>query len=66
LTRGRCGAPRLDLDAVAAALLKYNMEIHTLGRYYLGPHTRTGLIFGYGAFDLPEIRQGLSHLREAV
>jgi GntR family transcriptional regulator/MocR family aminotransferase len=57
---------RLDLDAVANALLQANVKIHTLSRYYLGPKTKTGLVFGYGAVDLPDMTRGLSLLRKAL
>jgi GntR family transcriptional regulator / MocR family aminotransferase len=52
----------LDLDRMAERLLPHNVKIHAFSRYYLGPQTRTGLIFGYGAVDLPEMRRGLSAL----
>jgi len=55
-----------DFDLVAKALLQNNVKIHAFSRYYLGPQTRTGLIFGYGAVDLPEMRQGLASLRKAL
>ncbi len=55
-----------DLDEVAAALLRHNVKIHTFSRYYLGPQTKKGLIFGYGAVDLPEMNRGLSFLRKAL
>ena len=55
-----------DLDVVAEALLKNNVKIHAFSRYYLGPRTRAGLIFGFGAVDLPEMKQGLSLLRKAL
>jgi GntR family transcriptional regulator/MocR family aminotransferase len=56
----------LDLESVAKALQPRNVKIHTLSRYYLGPQTRHGLVFGYGAVDLPEIRRGLALLRRAL
>ncbi|MFI4888466.1 MAG: PLP-dependent aminotransferase family protein [Burkholderiales bacterium] len=56
----------VDLDRVAEALLLDNVKIHTFSRYFLGPQTRTGLIFGYGVADLPEMKQGLSLLRKAL
>jgi GntR family transcriptional regulator / MocR family aminotransferase len=55
-----------DLDLVVEDLLQNNVKIHAFSRYYLGPQTRTGLIFGYGAADLPEMRQGLASLRKAL
>jgi GntR family transcriptional regulator/MocR family aminotransferase len=56
----------LDLDRVAQALLRNNVKIHAFSRYYLGARTRVGLIFGYGAVDLPEMALGLSLLRKAL
>jgi GntR family transcriptional regulator/MocR family aminotransferase len=55
-----------DLDRVTAALLQHNVKLHTLSRYYLGPPTRLGLIFGYGTVNLAEIKHGLSLLRKAL
>jgi GntR family transcriptional regulator/MocR family aminotransferase len=56
----------LDLDLVAEALQRDNVKMHAFSRYYLGPRTRAGLIFGYGAVDLPEMSRGLSALRNAL
>jgi len=56
----------LDLDLVAQALLRNNVKMHAFSRYYLGARTRAGLIFGYGAVDLPEMTLGLSLLRKAL
>jgi GntR family transcriptional regulator/MocR family aminotransferase len=58
--------PALDLEAVAATLLQQQVKIHTLSRYFLGPQTQTGLVFGYGTVDLAEIRRGVSLLRKAL
>jgi len=56
----------LDLDRVAEDLLQDNVKLHSFSRYYLGPRTRAGVIFGYGAVDLPEMQRGLSLLRKAL
>jgi GntR family transcriptional regulator/MocR family aminotransferase len=56
----------LDLEAVAASLARRNIWLHTLRRYYLGPPTRAGLVFGYGVADEQALRQGLAALREAL
>ena len=56
----------LDFDRATEALLRNNVKIHALSRYYLGTATRTGLIFGYGAVDLPEMARGLRLLRTAL
>jgi GntR family transcriptional regulator / MocR family aminotransferase len=56
----------LDLDAAAERLLQQHVKIHSFSRYYLGAATRAGLIFGYGAVDLPEMKLGLSRLRDVL
>lgn len=53
----------LDLEALSEALLKRNIRVHALGRYYLGRPGRQGLVIGYGAAGLAEISQGLTTLR---
>jgi GntR family transcriptional regulator/MocR family aminotransferase len=58
--------PALDLEAVAAILLQQQVKVHTLSRYFLGPQTQVGLVFGYGTVDLTEIRRGVSLLRKAL
>ena len=52
-----------DLDAVTEVLLKRNIKVHALSRYYLGRSIRDGLVIGYGAADLSDISQGLATLR---
>jgi GntR family transcriptional regulator / MocR family aminotransferase len=56
----------VDLERVAEALLDHNVKIHSLSRYFLGPQTQAGLIFGLGTVDLADIRRGMSVLRKAV
>lgn len=56
----------LDLEHVTEVLLQHNVKIHTFSRYFVGPQTRVGLIFGYGAADLSEMKQGLSALRKVL
>jgi GntR family transcriptional regulator/MocR family aminotransferase len=56
----------LDLDRITATLLNSNVKLHSLSRYFLGAPTRAGLIFGYGAVDLPEIKRGLAALRGSL
>jgi GntR family transcriptional regulator / MocR family aminotransferase len=58
--------PGVELEAVERALLQQQVKIHTLSRYYLGPQSQVGLVFGYGTVDLPEIRRGVSVLRQAL
>ncbi|TLY53380.1 MAG: PLP-dependent aminotransferase family protein [Gammaproteobacteria bacterium] len=58
------GSP--DLDAIAERLRERQVKLHTFGRYFCGPATRHGLVFGCGAVDLPEMRRGLAVLREAL
>jgi GntR family transcriptional regulator / MocR family aminotransferase len=58
-------APR-DLEAVCDALARQQIKLHTLSRYFLGPQTQIGLVFGYGTVDLIEIRRGISTLRKIL
>jgi GntR family transcriptional regulator / MocR family aminotransferase len=52
----------VDLDAAVQALAGRSVKIHTLGRYHLRQSPRSGLVFGYGAVDLPAIERGLAAL----
>jgi len=56
----------LDLEQVAAVLAKAQVNIHSLHRYYSGRERPQGLVFGYGAVDLPQIRKGLGALRKVL
>jgi len=56
----------LDLEHVTEALLQHNVKMHTFSRYFVGPQTKVGLIFGFGAADLAEMKQGLSTLRKVL
>jgi GntR family transcriptional regulator/MocR family aminotransferase len=56
----------VNLERVTEVLLRRNVKIHSLSRYFLGPQTWKGLIFGYAAVDAAEIRRGLSLLRKAL
>jgi DNA-binding transcriptional MocR family regulator len=50
-------------DAAVQALAGRSVKIHTLGRYRLRQSPRSGLVFGYGAVDVPEIERGLAELQ---
>jgi GntR family transcriptional regulator/MocR family aminotransferase len=56
----------VDLEAATAALLRHNVRMHTLRRYFFGPETRRGLILGYGSADPTQIHRGLSLLRKVL
>jgi GntR family transcriptional regulator / MocR family aminotransferase len=56
----------VGLKAAVETLTDSPVKIHTLGRYYFGPAARAGLVFGYGAVDLPQIEHGLAYLRTAL
>jgi GntR family transcriptional regulator/MocR family aminotransferase len=56
----------VDLDRVTEESLQEDVKLHTISRYYLGPQTRQGLIFGYGTVGLSEIASGISRLRDAL
>jgi GntR family transcriptional regulator / MocR family aminotransferase len=55
----------VDAEAAAAAAQAAGVRIHTLARYFLGEPDRSGMVFGYGAADLPQIAHGVRKLREA-
>jgi DNA-binding transcriptional MocR family regulator len=56
----------LDLETLAERLARSKVNIHTLARYYFGVPARRGLVFGYGAAALPELRRGLSVIDKAL
>jgi len=56
----------INLERVAKTLSESAIKIHTFDRYYLGPKTNSGLIFGYGAVDVQGVKHGLSALRKAL
>jgi GntR family transcriptional regulator / MocR family aminotransferase len=55
----------VDVEAAAAAASVRGVRIHTLSRYFLGPPDRSGMVFGYGATDLPQIAHGVRKVRAA-
>ncbi len=57
---------RRDMDRVSETLLREQIKVHAFSRYYLGAPAKAGLIFGYGAVDPAQIRQGLSALRREL
>jgi len=56
----------VDLEDVARRAQGKGVMIHTLSRYYLGPETQVGFVFGYGVTDPPEIKYGLSVLGQLL
>ncbi len=56
----------VGLEAVAEKLAQCDVKIHTLQRYHMGQQTKSGLIFGFGTADLPEIRSGLRELHRLL
>jgi GntR family transcriptional regulator/MocR family aminotransferase len=56
----------LDLEPVVLELQRRNVKIHTLKRYYSGPQTIRGLVFGYGAVDQADIGRGLAILHRSL
>jgi GntR family transcriptional regulator/MocR family aminotransferase len=56
----------LDPERAARALGGKNVKIHTFSRYYLGPQTTTGLIFGYGAVDSSDMSRGLGLIKNQL
>ncbi|MBW8845992.1 MAG: PLP-dependent aminotransferase family protein [Burkholderiales bacterium] len=58
--------PGVDVEATARRALDDGVQVHTLGRYHLGPATRTGLIFGYAATAPAQLALGVATLRRAL
>jgi GntR family transcriptional regulator/MocR family aminotransferase len=56
----------VNLEGITQALLRRNLKIHTLSRYFVGQQSWKGLIFGYGTVDVPAIRKGVSLIRAAL
>jgi GntR family transcriptional regulator/MocR family aminotransferase len=56
----------LDLEALTEQLERQHVRVHTLSRYFFDRPTKHGLIFGYGAVDLAEIRRGMAQLKRAL
>ena len=54
--------PGVDVESASARVLHEGVMIHTLDRYHLGPSTRTGLVFGYGAATPPQLALGIKKL----
>jgi len=55
----------VDVERAVERLARSSVKIHSLRRYYQG-EPRDGLVFGYGAVDLPEIERGLALLRKVL
>ena len=55
-----------DMDRISETLLREQVKVHAFSRYYLGVPAKSGLIFGYGAVDPAQIRQGFSALRRVL
>jgi GntR family transcriptional regulator/MocR family aminotransferase len=56
----------LDCDRIAASLGEKNVQIHSLRRYFLGPKSINGFVFGYGAVSADQIRDGIKTMRKAI
>ena len=56
----------LDLELAAEKLARNNVQLHTFSRYYLGPQTRRGFIFGLGAAHQSDLRRALAALHHAL
>jgi DNA-binding transcriptional MocR family regulator len=59
-------ATDLDLERVTDKLARSNIQLHTFSRYYLGPQTRRGLVFGLGAAHQSDLRRALAALHNAL
>jgi GntR family transcriptional regulator/MocR family aminotransferase len=51
---------------VASEALRRGVSVATLDRYFAGPVTLEGLILGYGATSLPQLRKAAAILRDVL
>jgi len=58
--------PGTSASDVASAALRRGVSVATLDRYFAGPVTVEGLILGYGATPLPQVRKAAAVLREVL
>jgi GntR family transcriptional regulator / MocR family aminotransferase len=56
----------VDLERLTDSLLRQDVKIHSLQRYFLGPPTHAGLVFGFGALGLQGIARGIALVRNAL
>jgi GntR family transcriptional regulator/MocR family aminotransferase len=59
-------ATELDLERATEKLARNQVQLHTFSRYYLGPQTRRGLVFGLGAAHQTDLRRALAALHNAL
>jgi GntR family transcriptional regulator/MocR family aminotransferase len=58
--------PGTSAPDVASDALRRGVSVATLDRYFAGPVTVDGLILGYGATSLPQVRKAAAVLREVL
>jgi GntR family transcriptional regulator/MocR family aminotransferase len=56
----------LPLERVTRELLRHHLRLHSVSRYFAGPETWSGLVFGLGAVGVPEIERGSALLKLAL
>jgi len=56
----------VPLERVTRELLRHQLRLHSVNRYFAGPETLSGLVFGLGAVAVPEIERGVALLRRAL
>jgi GntR family transcriptional regulator/MocR family aminotransferase len=54
------------LERVTRELLRHHLKLHSVSRYFAGPETWSGLVFGLGAVGVPEIERGVVLLRRVL
>jgi GntR family transcriptional regulator/MocR family aminotransferase len=52
----------LDAELLVQRMQEAGFMMHSFARYYAGSQGRPGLIFGYGAADLPQLERAVSQL----
>jgi len=57
---------KVDVDGLSRNLVRRNIHVRSLSRYYLGAATQAGLVFGFGMMDPPAIREAMAMIRQAM
>jgi GntR family transcriptional regulator/MocR family aminotransferase len=58
--------PGVDVEAATLSLLRRDVSVHSLARYYAGEPDRSGMILSYAVLGFSEIRAGVKQIRSAL
>jgi GntR family transcriptional regulator/MocR family aminotransferase len=58
--------PGVDVEAATLSLLRRDVRVHSLARYYAAEPDRSGMILSYAVLGLPEIRAGIKQIHSSL